>query len=257
MQQPVVEAIFDTRSAWDVLLSVAAALQLNLPWQTYKDLLQSSVDALRPSGMDQPTFWSQLLQHGVYTRSATTATSTQPGGALTDNVGTPQFAGDSNQYPFSLVVFPHNTLGAGESAHLPWLQAAPDPVTSVTWQTWVEINSQLANSMQLEEGDIVAVESPRGRVEAPAYISPAAPPEIVAMPLGQGHTGFGRWANARGANPMQLLEPLSDEITGALAYGATRVKLSKTGRRALIPKLEGSASPRQLPGQEVLEVMHE
>lgn len=57
----------------------------------------------------------------------------------------PQFAGDPSQYPFYLVPFAHNTLGAGESAHLPWLQAAPDPITSVTWQTWVELNPRVAS----------------------------------------------------------------------------------------------------------------
>jgi anaerobic selenocysteine-containing dehydrogenase len=261
MQQPVVEAIFDTRSAWDVLLSVAAALQLNLPWQTFKDLVQSSVDALRPQGVDQATFWSQLLQHGIYTNGSThppAPSLPQAGGEnLRNQLEVPQFAGDATEYPLNLVPFVHNTLGAGEAAHLPWLQAAPDPVTSVTWQTWVEVNPQLADKMQLQEGDIVAVESPRGRVEVPAYINPAAAPEVLAMPLGQGHTGFGRWANRRGTNPLQLLEPLADQATGALAYAATRVKLSKTQKQMPMPKLEGIAPARQLPDKSVLEVLHQ
>jgi molybdopterin-containing oxidoreductase family iron-sulfur binding subunit len=100
----------------------------------------------------------------------------------------------------------------------------------------------------------VAVESPRGRVEAPVYVSPAAPPEVVAIPLGQGHDGFGRWAAGRGVNPMALLAPLADAATGALAYGSTRVRLSRTGRHMPLPKFEGSAPARQLTGQEVIEV---
>jgi molybdopterin-containing oxidoreductase family iron-sulfur binding subunit len=121
----------------------------------------------------------------------------------------------------------------------------------------VELNPKVAAQLDITEGDIVAVESPRGRIEVPTYISPAAPPEVLAVPLGQGHTGFGRWANGRGANPMQLLEPVSDGATGALAYGSTRVSLSKTGRKVPLPKLEGMAPARQLPGQPVLEVVHQ
>jgi anaerobic selenocysteine-containing dehydrogenase len=147
-------------------------------------------------------------------------------------------------------------LGAGESAHLPWLQAAPDPITSITWQTWVELNPRLAANMGIAEGDILTIESPHGRLEAPAYISPAAPPEVLAMPLGQGHSGFGRWADGRGANPMLLLEPLADAATGALAYGATRVSFTRTGRRVPLPKLEGMAPVRQLAGKDVIEVVH-
>ena len=56
---------------------------------------------------------------------------------------------------------------------------------------------------------------------------------------------------------MQLLEPLVDAVSGALAYGATRVRLDKTGRHLPLPKLEGMAPARQLPDQEVLKVVHQ
>ena len=86
------------------------------------------------------------------------------------------------------------------------------------------------------------------------YVSPAAPPEVVAIPLGQGHAGFGRWADGRGVNPLNLLAPLADAATGALAYGSTRVRLTRTGRHMALPKFEGIAPARQLPGQEVVKV---
>jgi molybdopterin-containing oxidoreductase family iron-sulfur binding subunit len=119
----------------------------------------------------------------------------------------------------------------------------------------VEVSPALAAALAVVEGDLVAVESARGRVEVPVYLSPAAPPDVVAMPLGQGHVGFGRWATGRGANPMLLLEPLADAATGALAWGSTRVRLSKTGRREPVSKLEGLAPARQLPGQELIQVL--
>jgi anaerobic selenocysteine-containing dehydrogenase len=261
----VVQALFDTRSVWDVLLTVADELgdpvRSALPFATFKDLLQSQLDALRPAGTAQPVWWSSLLQHGVLVAPAAGSapvTSSTPGGELIQvNIPDVIFAGDQQQYPFSLVVFPHNTLGAGDAAHLPWLQAAPDPVTSVTWQTWVEMNPSLAASMQLNEGDVVSIESPTASVEAPVYISPAAPPEVLAIPLGQGHTSLGRWASGRGANPLGLLSPLADQATGALAYGSTRVSLRKTGRSVSLSKLEGMAPARQLPGQEVLKVLEQ
>jgi anaerobic selenocysteine-containing dehydrogenase len=165
-------------------------------------------------------------------------------------IGPPRFAGGDREFPFYLVVFPHNTLGRGETAHLPWLQATPDPVTSVVWQTWVEVNPSRARALGLKEGDVVRVESPQGQIEAPVYVNPAAPPDVLALPLGQGHDAYSRWAEGRGANPIDLLAPLTDEATGALAYGATRVRLVKTGRRAPLPKLEGDVPAYQLPDEE-------
>ena len=47
------------------------------------------------------------------------------------------------------------------------------------------------------------------------------------MPIGQGHTLYGRNAEARGANPLAILDPMADTATGALAYGATIVKIAK------------------------------
>jgi molybdopterin-containing oxidoreductase family iron-sulfur binding subunit len=199
-------------------------------------------------------FWNQLLQNGGRWNPASTAASIS-GGMPVTSMQEPQFSGDPQGYPFWLVPFAHNTLGVGEAAHLPWLQAAPDPVTSVTWQTWVSLHPRVAAQLGVGEGDIVSIESPRGRVDVPVYVSPAAPPEVVSIPFGQGHTAAGRWAKERGVNPMQLLEPLADATTGALAYAATRVKITRTARSMPLPKLEGSAPARQLSGQEVVKVV--
>jgi anaerobic selenocysteine-containing dehydrogenase len=164
---------------------------------------------------------------------------------------------NSSEYPFHLIPFPHNTLGDGHAAHLPWLQAAPDPLTSVTWRSWVELNPRTAAQLGVGEGDLVAVETPAGRAELPVYVNPAAPPDVLGIPLGQGHIGYGRWAAGRGANPLDLLSPLVDEATGALAYAATRARLMPLGRRANLPKLEGTVPAYQIPDAEVLKVTGE
>jgi anaerobic selenocysteine-containing dehydrogenase len=137
------------------------------------------------------------------------------------------------------------------------MQSTPDPITSATWQTWVEVNPRVAEQMAIKEGDVVAVETPQGRIEVPVYIHPAAPPTILAVPLGQGHTAFGRWAERRGANPIDLLAPSADQTTGSLAYGATRARLVKTGRRLPIPKYEGTAESVQLEEIKILKVTNE
>src|SRR5690606_20912370 len=144
--------------------------------------------------------------------------------------------------------------GDGHAAHLPWLQAAPDPVTSVTWQTWIELNPRTAAELGVREGDLVAVDTPAGQAVAPVYVNPAAPPDVLGIPLGQGHAGYGRWAAGRGVNPLDLLAPLVDEATGALAYAATRARLVPVGRRISLPKLEGSVPAYQLPDAQVLKV---
>jgi len=52
--------------------------------------------------------------------------------------------------------------------------------------------------------------------------------------MGQGHENFGRYATHRGVNPVRILYALSDWETGALAWAATRVKISRAGEGKLI-----------------------
>jgi menaquinone reductase, molybdopterin-binding-like subunit len=66
----------------------------------------------------------------------------------------------------------------------------------------------------------------------------------VAMPIGQGHREYGRYAQGRGVNPLQILAPEVEPSTGALAWSATRVRLVPTGRRVRLLKTEGT--PREL-----------
>ncbi|MGH8495072.1 MAG: hypothetical protein ACREVN_02980, partial [Gammaproteobacteria bacterium] len=73
----------------------------------------------------------------------------------------------------------------------------------------------------------------------PVCIFPAIMPDVVAMPIGQGHGEYGRYAKNRGVNPIQILAPLMEPMTGSLAWSATRVKLVPTGRSVSLLKTGG------------------
>ncbi len=69
------------------------------------------------------------------------------------------------------------------------------------WNTWVEMNPETADELGIENDDVVRIVSEAGEVEAPVYLYPAIRPDTIAMPFGQGHTAYGRYAQGRGANP--------------------------------------------------------
>jgi anaerobic selenocysteine-containing dehydrogenase len=95
-------------------------------------------------------------------------------------------------------------LGFGAEANLPWLQELPEPMTTVMWGSWVEINPKTAAAYAIEDGDLVEVRSGSGSVRAPALIYPGIHPDTVAMPYGQGHSAYGMYARGRGANAAEL-----------------------------------------------------
>jgi anaerobic selenocysteine-containing dehydrogenase len=140
------------------------------------------------------------------------------------------FAGDAGQMPFMLHLYPSAAFADGRAAHLPWLQEMPDPMTTVMWSSWVEINPETAHKLEIHEGDVLTITSPRGSVELPAFIYPGLRPDVIAIPVGQGHTQFGRYAHNRGANPLQISASALDAASGAVVQSAVRVSVAKTGR---------------------------
>lgn len=129
---------------------------------------------------------------------------------------------------FALHLYPQIYNHDGRHANLGFSQENPDPMTMAVWNSWVEINMQVAHELDIRTGDMVKVTASNGQsVTLSAIPYPGLHPGVVAMPIGQGHEVYGRNAAGRGYNPLPILEPIADPITGALAYGATTVKIEK------------------------------
>jgi menaquinone reductase, molybdopterin-binding-like subunit len=251
IQQPVVQPFVSSVAFGDVLIQTAGANGNSLPWNSVEEAVRSLAEELMGLGRgmveeadDPRAFLIELQTQGGWwdaeagVDDAPSAPEDMPAPA------DPQFSGDVGAYPFYLLPFPTNAYDYGESANLPWLQALPDPITTGVWTTWVELNPDTADNLGVELGDIVRVESPAGSIEVPVYINPAAPPNVAAIPMGQGHRQYGRYAAERGANPIGIVAAQADTETGALAWAATRVRIEAVNRRERFPRFE-----RQLPFQ--------
>ena len=193
-----------------------------------------------PDAFDE--FWNSLLRAGVWGEN----TRAEPGPVTVDagvidsiGVDAPEFAGSSDSYPFILQPYLTETMHDGSGANLPWMQELPDPLTSVVYGSWLEINPATAEELGLRDGDLVDIESPGGTISAPVLTYPGIMPNVVAMPIGQGHTEYGRYAAGRGSNPIEILASQMDAETGGLAWNATRVRLNPTGRRARLVRTSG------------------
>ena len=193
-----------------------------------------------PDAFDE--FWNSVLRAGVWgenTRAEPAAVTVDA--SVIDSIGVdaPEFSGSSDAYPFILQPYLSLTMHDGSGANLPWMQELPDPLTSVVYGSWLEINPATAQELGLRDGDLVEVESPDGTLSVPVLTFPAIMPNVVAMPVGQGHGQYGRYASGRGANPIEILSPRMEPETGSLAWNATRVRLNPTGRRANLVRTSG------------------
>ena len=256
--QPVVKPLYNTRAAQDVLFGLAKEIggppAESLPWATFLDMLKTSYQGLyrqkRGSVVadDFNRFWDEVVKRGGWWDSEFrqqfqfgTPSKRYEFSPLQENgrvvvMTAPKFEGEEAQFPFHLHIYQSIALGDGRGANLPWLQELPDPMTTVMWNSWVEINPGTAQKLSIREGDLVWVESTRGRIKLPALIYPGAAPDVVNIPVGQGHKEYGSYAKGRGANPIEIIAPLAEPVSGALAWAATRVKIYKSGEAARLAK---------------------
>jgi anaerobic selenocysteine-containing dehydrogenase len=243
---PAMRPLHQTRAMPDVLLQVAGRLAqpLNppLPWQTFEEMLMAAFSALPASAetdawtaaQQQGGWWGDSGQVGQVRQAGRIPpapdSSTAPRNPAPRKYVPPQFDGDAAQYPFHFLPYASQAFLDGSLAHLPWLQEMPDVISTAMWSSWVEINTQTAARLGIAEGDIVEIGSAHGALRAPALVSPGVAPDVIAMPVGQGHETFTRYATGRGENPIRILAPVSEPETGALAWAATRVRVSRAGR---------------------------
>ena len=238
VMQPVLAPQLNTRQTADVLLAVARELggevSASLPFESARDLIEKSAgDILKEVGAEEVEDpWSHLTETGAaFGASGGILQDVQPSipldaillRAFGENASEVADPGDN---PLTLIVYEHAMLGYGTTANLPSLQELPDPLTSVMWGSWLEINPRTAASMGIENGDLVQVTTTNGSLQAPAFLFPAIRPDCVAMPTGQGRSNHGRYARGRGVDPEMLLSSADRQTV--------RAELKKVGGKAAL-----------------------
>jgi molybdopterin-containing oxidoreductase family iron-sulfur binding subunit len=127
----------------------------------------------------------------------------------------------------------------GRGANRPWLSEIPDPISRIAWQTPVLMHPDTAASNGIAQGDVVAIESGSGKLEAGAWLTEIVAAGTLVMGIGQGHSGYGRFAKGEGINPLTILPAEVDADTGGIS-GSAAVKLSATGRTLKLARMYGS-----------------
>ena len=217
LTRPVVGPEFNTRQTADVLIALARELgdtgAQPPAFQSAEQAVRQAATELQKSAGSTPAeteedFWKLFSERGVWVgKPKQPNQEREPEPAVQLNTGVPAGQGisespDANkeEYAYTLIAYEHAALGFGGEANLPRLQELPDAMTSVMWGSWVEINPKTADALGIKDGDTVEVATPHGSLRAPAVIYPAIRPDTIAMPYGQGHIDYGRYASSRGVN---------------------------------------------------------
>ncbi len=241
IQQPLMRPLYEeTRGLGDILLDLlkAKGVDAYAGYADYYAYLRKSFAEMPSSlkeGKSDEEFWNASLQAGLIKVG-------EANGSLsvsTPKVGQLDYSANA-EYPLHLVPSPRQGLWDGRHANVPWIQEAPDQISKVFWDSWAEIHPKTAAKLGLHEGDFITIESPHGVIETQVYVFKGVHPDVVAVPMGQGHENYGRYATGVGVNPLKILAPVTDKESGEIANYATRVRITKAGKHADLARLGGS-----------------
>jgi anaerobic selenocysteine-containing dehydrogenase/Fe-S-cluster-containing dehydrogenase component len=243
LRQPVTQRVFDSRALGDLLLESIAQAGVSPPpvaWKNTQEALRATWREIQTQVAPDTNFddfWAKVLSEGGVFGELKTASVTVSPSALGE---APKFDAQADG-ALVLASFPHIFFYDGRGADKPWLQEAPEPVAQIVWDNWAELHPDTAKRLGVEEGQVVEVVSRHGRLTVPAHLSPRLHPQAVAIPIGQGHLAYGRFASGRGANPWQVLP------AGRLV---TAVEVHPTDRRE---RLVSPLAPQTVWGQPVVK----
>ena len=250
LQQPAMRPLLDTRHLGDLLLdsgralggTAAAALPaegdfpalLRAEWRD--ELARQVGGGANTPASDFDAFWDETRRRGGVWQPAAPAEMTLSTAVLDTPLDLdPEPAGDR---ALALLVYPSPHLYDGRGANRAWLQEVPDALMQTAWSSWVEAAPETARAIGAEEGQLVTIESDHGAADVTLLLNPRLRPGVVAVPLGQGHTQYGRYASGRGINAAALLDPAPEAASGGPRWLGTRVDVTPRAVRRALPRLQ-------------------
>lgn len=261
--QPAMTPVFDTKSLGDMLVDFINGMRQEDTIEkvkTFKDYLQASwrkVHASLGSGESFETFWDKAVERGGYFEALS---GQSPAPRLDSRVFSMKFDEPARYQESgsesSLVVYPYASIKTfdGRSANRPWLQELPDPVTQVIWDAWAEMHPATARRFGLGHGDIATLRNGNGEINVPVYVTEFVHEGIVAVPLGQGHESFGRYAEqVGGANVYNLISPVLSEDARNFGLLTSTVSVTRSRIKTSLVHADGSKSQH---GRELARTKH-
>ena len=237
VQQPLMEKLYaDTKGLGDIVLDLLKGVKKDV-YSVFPDYYAylKNAHAAMPAELNKDA-WNTVLQNGMIKVANGSASLSAKVPAISD----PAPEGGDSKFNYQFVPSARLGLWDGRHANLPWLQEAPDQISKLVWDSWVEVHPSTAAKLGIKHGSIVNVESEHGTVKVQAVVIKSIHPDVIAIPMGQGHEEYGRYAKGLGVNPLKLLNPTKEEKTGELAMYATRVNVSATGDDEVVVRLGAS-----------------
>ena len=186
--QPLIAPIYDGKTPYNIVSALLGHAD-----KTDYDLVREYWKGVRGE-KDFEKFWQSSLHDGVAAGTEYEARSVKPGPSICSfdcgDAGFQVFT-----YPpeeIEIVFRPDPTIGDGRWSNNGWLQEAPKPITKLTWDNAAQLSPGMAQSLDVENGDLIKIAYNQRTLEAPVWIVPGHVSNSITLHLGYGRRRSGR-----------------------------------------------------------------
>ena len=149
--------------------------------------------AARPSASPFDREWRRWLHDGLIPNTAFAAKTVTLQPAITAQP-LAQAAGPGLEVVFR----PDPSVHDGRFTNNAWLQELPKSLTKLTWDNAALVSPHTAETLHVENGDILEVRHEGRMVRVPAWITPGQAPDALTIHVGYGRSRAGRVGNGAG-----------------------------------------------------------
>ncbi|MBI9112504.1 menaquinone reductase molybdopterin-binding-like subunit QrcB [Maridesulfovibrio ferrireducens] len=211
---PVTEPIYNGKSTIDVVLGVASGLGIDLGYESAEAVLQAKAEK---AGAD----WDSLVGGAAFVSDSTESGSLKfAASVLSKAVAMPKGG--------EIALAPYAKLNVGSST------VAIPPLNCVTISKFelqgkdlfVQINGVTAKKLNVSEGSKVKLTGTGGECVARVHINEGVMNDVIAAPLGFGHTAWDVFSRGKGDNISKILTVGTEPGTGMAVWTSSFVSIA-------------------------------
>ena len=243
LTKPVIEPLYNTKHAGDTIIAIGKALggsiAGSLPWKNYQECIETVLadqwEVLAEKGFSadlnySPPAWNKAFETPSSKFEFFASAIYDAGNKEKKSIPlfthvTPE--GDSASFPLTLVSYESMRLANGFIGDPPFVMKTISDTVLKKNLSCIEINPVTAGKFGLANGNQALLSTPQGSVTVKICLSEGIMPGILALPKGLGHESNDKYLAGKGANFNQLVNPLSDPVTGMDMAWGIMAKLNK------------------------------
>jgi anaerobic selenocysteine-containing dehydrogenase len=212
----IMEPLFDTRPAADVLLALAQAAGVDLGVGSFEDAAKAKAEVL---GAD----WDALNEGTAWVGETVADTY----GLTLWNEGFRSLGIPRGSDDLVLTALAKQHLGTAGMPTSPFGVLTIRDTELKNNVLCAQMNSATAGNLGVQAGQTVTVSSGAGSCKAVVTLSESLMPGVVAMPLGFGHTAWDEFAKNKGDNVYKLMEIKPETGIGMSVFGNPQVQITR------------------------------